>query len=153
MPTSFLAEDLYNVTTLEEFKKTVEQERKWIQAHHDEPAHLALVAEVNGSLTGFLDFEKGSRKRLAHQGTLQMSVRPEFREKGIGTALVQSLIGWAKENPAIEKVTLEVFATNEAAIRLYGKMGFVEEGRRVRHVKIADGEYVDVILMYVFVKD
>jgi len=35
----------------------------------------------------------------------------------------------------IEKVTLEVFATNEAAICLYGKMGFVEEGRRVRHVK------------------
>ena len=53
----------------------------------------------------------------------------------------------------IEKLTLEVFVTNEAAIRLYRKMGFLEEGRRVRHVKIADGKYVDVIVMYVFVKD
>jgi len=91
------AEDLYNVTTPGEFKKSVEEERKWIQAHYDKPAHLALTAEVNGSLTGFLDFENGSRKRLAHQGTLHMSVRPEFREKGIGTALVQSLIAGQKK--------------------------------------------------------
>jgi len=73
--------------------------------------------------------------------------------EGVGTALLKSLIGWAKENHVIEKVTLEVFVTNEAAIRLYRKMGFLEEGRRVRHVKIADGKYVDVIVMYVFVKD
>jgi len=147
------AEDLYNVTTLGEFKKSVEEEREWIQAHYDKPAHLALTGEVNGSLVGFLSFENGSRKRLAHQGTLHMGVLPQFRNKGIGTALLKSLIGWAKENHLIEKVTLEVFVTNEAAIRLYRKMGFLEEGRRVRHVKIADGKYVDVIVMYVFVKD
>jgi len=71
----------------------------------------------------------------------------------VRTALVQSLIGWTKENPAIEKVTLEVFATNEVAIGLYKKSGFLEEGRRLRHVKIADEKYVDVILMSRFVND
>jgi len=147
------AEDLYNVTTPGEFEKSVEEESKWIQEHYDKPAHLALTAEVSGSLAGLLSFENGSRKRLQHHGTLHMSVHPRFRTEGVGTALVQSLIGWAKENHVIEKVTLEVFVTNEAAIRLYGKMGFLEEGRRVRHVKIADGKYVDVIVMYVFVKD
>jgi RimJ/RimL family protein N-acetyltransferase len=146
-------EDLYNVTTLDEFKKTVEEERKWLKAHYDEPAHIALVAEVNGSLVGFLGFENGSRKRLAHQGTLHMSVQPQFRGKGIGTALLQSLIDWAEENPTIEKLCLVVFATNKPAIGLYKKLGFLEEGHRVRQVKIADGKYVDVILMYKFVKD
>ena len=71
----------------------------------------------------------------------------------VRTALVQSLIGWTKENPIIEKLCLMVFATNGPAIRLYRKMGFLEEGRRSRHVKIADGEYVEVILMSRFVKD
>jgi len=147
------AEDLYNVTTREEFDKGVEEESKWIQEHYDKPAHLTLAAELNSSLVGFLSFENGSRKRLQHQGTLHMSVNPRFMTEGVGTALLKSLIGWAKENHVIEKVTLEVFVTNEAAIRLYRKMGFLEEGRRVRHVKIADGKYVDVIVMYVFVKD
>jgi RimJ/RimL family protein N-acetyltransferase len=146
-------EDLFNVTTLDEFKKTVEQESEWLQVHYDDPAHIALAAEVNGSLVGFLGFENGSRKRLSHQGTLHMGVLPEFREKGVGTALVQSLIDWAKQNPIVEKLCLMVFATNQPAIRLYKKMGFLEEGRRLRHVKITDEKYVDTILMARSVED
>ena len=148
-----LTEDLYNVTTLDEFKKTVEQEREWIQEHIDHPAQIALVAELAGSIVGGLGFENRSRKRLQHYGTLHMGVHPQFRDKGVGTALVQSLIDWAKQNPIVEKLCLIVFATNEPAIRLYKKMGFVEEGLRLRHVKIADGKYVDVILMARFVED
>ena len=147
-----LAKDMYNVTTLEEFEMTAEQEREWIQAHYDKPAHIALVSEINESLVGFLGFENGSRKRLAHQGTLHMSVRAQFRGKGIGKALLQSLIDWAEENPAIDKVALSVFAANRPAINLYKKMGFLEEGRRLRAIKIKDGQYVDDILMYRFVK-
>lgn len=71
----------------------------------------------------------------------------------IGTALLQSVIDWAKENPVIEKVALGVLATNQPAIGLYKKMGFLQEGREIRAVKIADGKYVDMILMYSFVKN
>jgi RimJ/RimL family protein N-acetyltransferase len=147
-----VTEDLYNVTTLGEVKETVETERKWIQKHIDHPARIALVAELTGSVAGMLDFENSHHKRVEHHGVLRMGVKKQFRAKGIGTALLQSLIDWAKENPIIEKVALEVFATNQPAIGFYRKMGFVEEGRRARHVKIADGEYVDVILMARFVK-
>jgi len=150
---TILAEDLYNITTVDEFKMTAEKEREWIQGHFDNPAHIVLVAEVNGSLIGLLHFENSSRKRLSHEGTLYMSVRPESRRKGICTALLQSLIAWAKENPVIEKLTLTVFATNQPAISLYKKMGFVEEGRRVQGIKMEDGRYVDEILMSRFVKD
>lgn len=71
-------EDLYNITTREEFDKGVEEESKWIQEHYDKPAHLTLAAELNSSLVGFLSFENGSRKRLQHQGILHMSVHPRF---------------------------------------------------------------------------
>ena len=150
---TILAEDLYNITTVDEFKMTAEKEREWIQAHFDNPAHIVLLAEVNGSLTGLLHFENGSRKRLAHKGTLHMSIQPEARGKGIGTALLQSLIAWAKENPVIEKLTLTVFAANQPAISLYKKMGFIEEGRRIQGIKVGDAKYVDEILMSRFVKD
>lgn len=148
-----LADDLYNVSTLDEFQKTVEEEKQWIQQHIDHPAQVVLVAELGDSIVGILGFENGSRKRLAHQGILHTSVRAEFRCRGIGTALLQSLIDWAEENPVIEKVALSVFATNQPAIGLYTKTGFLEEGRRIREIKVADEKYVDDILMYRFVKD
>jgi RimJ/RimL family protein N-acetyltransferase len=70
---------------------------------------------------------------------------------GIGTALLQTLIDWAEANPLIEKIGMAVFANNERAIRLYRKLGFVEEGRRPREMKLGPGWYVDDVLMYRFV--
>ena len=60
---------------------------------------------------------------------------------------------WAEAHPVIEKLCLAVFATNEPAIGLYRKLGFVEEGRRPREVKLAPNQYVDDICMYRFAKD
>ncbi|MHC4574272.1 MAG: GNAT family N-acetyltransferase [Planctomycetota bacterium] len=148
-----LAEDLYNIRTLKEFKMTLHAEQEWIQKHLDDPGQIILVAELDGAVVGMLGFENSSRKRLAHRGTLHMSVNPQHRRNGIGTALLQSLLEWAQENPVIEKVKLAVFATNQAAVSLYKKNGFVEEGRRIKEIKIADRKYVDEILMYRFVKD
>jgi RimJ/RimL family protein N-acetyltransferase len=148
-----LAEDLYNIRTLEEFKMTVEAEREWIQQHIDGPGKIILVAELAGAIVGMLGFENSSRNRLAHRGTAHMSVLPEHRRKGIAAALLKSLIEWAQKNPVIEKLKLAVFATNQPAVSLYRKMGFAEEGRRMKEIKIAEGKYVDEILMYRFVSD
>jgi ribosomal protein S18 acetylase RimI-like enzyme len=43
----------------------------------------------------------------------------------VGTALLRTLLEWAEANPLIEKFGMEVVATNETAIRLYRKLGFV----------------------------
>ncbi len=148
-----IAEDLYNITTLEEFKQTVEEERKWISKHISERGYALLVAELDGAIVGLIGFENSSRRRLAHRGTLHMSVHPAHRRKGVGTALLKSLLAWAASNPVIEKVKLRVFASNTPAVRLYQKMGFAEEGRRMKEVKLGPGRYADEILMYKFVKD
>jgi RimJ/RimL family protein N-acetyltransferase len=66
--------------------------------------------------------------------------------------LLQTLIDWAEANPLIEKIGLAVFANNEAAIRLYRKLGFMEEGRRPREMKLGPGQYVDDVLMCRLVK-
>jgi RimJ/RimL family protein N-acetyltransferase len=134
-----LAEDLYNIRKLEEFKMTVESEREWIQRHIEEQGRIILVAESAGTIVGLLGFENSSRMRLVHRGTLHMGVRPEHGRKGVGTALPQSLIQWARENPVIEKLRLSLFATNQTAIRLYMKMGFIHEGCRIEEVELAQG--------------
>jgi hypothetical protein len=63
-------------------------------------------------------------------------------------ALLQSLIDWGESNPTIDKLALAVLATNTRAIAIYRRFEFVEEGRRIKEVKLGPGEYVDDILMY-----
>jgi len=74
-----------------------------------------------------------------------MSCHPECRRIGLGTALLERALDWAR-SVGIRKMNLEVFASNSGAIALYRKMGFEEEGRR-RGEFIIDGVPVDGILM------
>lgn len=145
-----LKEDDFLVTTLEEFQISIEDEKKWIAARLDNARETFLVAEVAGELVGMLVFQSPPRKRLSHTGTFGMMVEKRYRGQGIGKSLIEELLAWAKQNPHIQKVSLGVFATNVAAIALYKKMGFTEEGRKVKEYKVKDG-YVDDILMYQFV--
>ena len=79
-------------------------------------------------------------------GDLGMLVAAGWRGRGVGTALVAAAIEWARGR-GLHKLTLSVFPHNEAAVALYRKFGFVEEGRRARHIRRASGELWDVIDM------
>ena len=58
-----------------------------------------------------------------------VAVHPDYRRRGMGDALVRALIRYAKDE-RMDTVTLEVRASNQAAISLYRRNGFVEVGRR-----------------------
>ncbi|MBO0692113.1 MAG: GNAT family N-acetyltransferase [Acidimicrobiaceae bacterium] len=86
--------------------------------------------------------------RLAPYGVadLSMMLLDGWRGRGIGTALLDAGIEWARAAGA-HKVALEVWPHNEPALRLYRRAGFVEEGRKRRHYRRANGELWDAILM------
>src|SRR5688572_24930771 len=88
-----------NVTLLSEFKLTAADERKWIAEHHDKRDWLAIVAELDGKIIGLLNFKAELRKRLAHRGMFGISVRKEWRGRGVGEAILRSLLEWAGKNP------------------------------------------------------
>lgn len=136
----------------DEFNFTVEQERELIELHRLEAGRLWLVAEHGGRIVGAIMFSTGSTRRLAHRGVLGMGVEPGWRGVGLGSLLMQRLLDWAEAEPGVEKVALAVFATNKPALQLYRKFGFIEEGRRLRELKMGPGRYVDDILMYRWVK-
>ncbi|HVV05519.1 MAG TPA: GNAT family protein [Puia sp.] len=140
------------LTTLEEYTVTVQQEQTWISNFNDDPNSVLLIAVMQHQIAGLLFFVGGPKKKNAHTGELGVSVHPDFQSCGIGRQLIVSLIQWAQNNPVIEKVFLNVFATNEKAIRLYKNLGFTEEGRFIRAVKQPDGAYVDVLQMYIMTK-
>lgn len=79
-------------------------------------------------------------------GEIGMFVAAEWRGRGVGTALVAAAIEWAKGR-GLHKLTLRVFAHNEAGIALYRKFGFVEEGLHPKHIRRANGELWDLLDM------
>ncbi|MDD1503143.1 GNAT family N-acetyltransferase [Lysinibacillus sphaericus] len=143
-----LAEETYLITTIDEFQRTVDEQREWIQAKITNERETIFIAQYQGKIVGWLVFQSPQRKRLAHTGTFGMMVLNKYRGLGIGKRLIEKLLEWAEHNPYIEKISLGVFSTNERAIALYKKMGFVEEGRKINEIKLQDNEYIDDILMY-----
>jgi RimJ/RimL family protein N-acetyltransferase len=137
------------LTTPGEYNMTIEKEKQWITSANQDQNTLVLVAEANGQIIGLLFFFPQTKIKIAHTGEFGVSVHPDFQGIGIGRKLVEVLLKWALENTRIEKVFLSVFATNHKAIKLYQDLGFREEGRHVKAVKQLNGEYVDVVQMYV----
>jgi len=140
------------LTTLEEYTITVAEEKIWINNSLQNPAAITLVAEANESIIGLLFFVPLTKKKNRHMGEFGVNVHPDYQAKGIGRALVETLLNWAKGNSQIEKVFLNVLATNSNAIKLYKDLGFTEEGRHVKAIKQITGEYVDSIQMYIETK-
>ena len=137
------------LTTPEEYNMTVAQERSWINRPLQEASTLILIATLDSQIIGLLDFTAKPKKKIAHTGEFGVSVHPDHRRAGVGRALIQTLLAWANENTQIEKVILNVFASNRDAISLYKALGFVEECRQINAIKQPSGEYIDLIQMYI----
>lgn len=114
---------------------------------------IYLIAECNGTIVGHGLLEPLHLTAICHVAHLTLVVNSGWQGKGIGTLLLKSLIDCAKSSDGIEKIELHVRSVNERAIALYKKMGFVEEGRLKNRVKIAEGHYVDDVVMGLPVKE
>jgi RimJ/RimL family protein N-acetyltransferase len=102
----------------------------------------SVVAVADGRIVGMLHVDV-SRFGFGEFGML---VDRDWRGRGVGSALVQAAIDWAR-GQGLHKLCLEVFAHNTAAIALYRKHGFVEEGRRKKQYRRASGEFWDSVVM------
>ena len=105
------------------------------------PGTLVAVA-AGGEIVGMLHVESS---RFG-SGELGMAVAREWRGRGVGSALVQAAIEWARAE-GLHKLCLEVFAHNQAGLALYKKFGFAVEGRRVKQIRRSSGELWDSIAM------
>lgn len=87
-----------------------------------------LVAEENGRIAGFA----GAWIVLDEAHVTNIAVLPEYRKRGIGKALTESLMQYAA-NLGVVYATLEVRRSNEAAKRMYRAAGFEYVGVRKRY--------------------
>lgn len=110
------------------------------------PQYFAIAGET---VVGWCDILPKQYEGMTHVGVLGMGVRKEYRRRGIGRELLRLCLRHAQKICGLEKVELEVFASNRAAITLYEKMGFIHEGALQKARKL-DGYCDDIVLMAKF---
>jgi L-phenylalanine/L-methionine N-acetyltransferase len=111
----------------------------------------SLVAVHGDRVIGHLNVAREEGPMTRHVASLGMAVAPEWRGRGVGTALMAEAIRWAKEM-GVEKLALSVYPHNEPALALYRKFGFEVEGRLTGHSKKSIG-YLDEIVMGLWLID
>jgi ribosomal-protein-alanine N-acetyltransferase len=85
----------------------------------------SFVSLVHGEVTGFI-----SGRRAGSEGEiLNLAVKPEFRRRRLGQALVNVVLEGFHRDGVIQ-VFLEVRESNHAAISFYERLGFRDVGRR-----------------------
>lgn len=126
------------------------QPRPWtrsqLEAMLNDTDCCVLGAEVAEGLAGHAVVV-----RLPFEAELQaILVAPAMRRRGLAAALLEAVIEQSRSWGS-ERLLLEVRAGNEAAIQLYRRAGFSEDGRRRDYYpplyEVADASREDAILM------
>ena len=105
---------------------TVEQEASYVDSIKGSDKNVIFLAKDGDEIVGMASYTVFPKKRMAHRGELGILVRRSHWNHGVGSLLMENIIGFAKETSGSEIISLEVRSDNEAAIHLYKKYGFEE---------------------------
>ncbi|KAA0700406.1 N-acetyltransferase [Neorhizobium sp. P12A] len=105
-------------------------------------AWMAVTDE--GRIVGHVQLVTDRRNgigRLARVG-----VAPAERGRGYGIQMVRCVVDKAFSDPNTERVELNVFSFNTAALRTYERLGFVREGTRRSSARVGSERWDTVIM-------
>ena len=125
--------------------RSVAQERRYLRGLRRYAHAAVFVAEAPAGIVGRLSVARDPHPASYHVADLGLMVAAGFRRRGVGRALLEAAVDWARE-AGVRKLELHVFPHNEPAIALYDAFGFVREGYRRAHYR-RGSDYVDAILM------
>ncbi len=94
------------------------------------PLSYWIVAMENDRVAGYV----GSQAVLDEADMMNIAVHPDFRRRGVALNLIEALVSELKERN-VHCLTLEVRASNDPAISLYQKLGFLQVGRRPNYYR------------------
>lgn len=124
---NMIKEDVAQVSELEKKYFSLPWSYESLEKEIDNKGSIFCVAISDNRVVGY-----GGMLVVMDEGDItNIVVDEEYRELGIGKAIVEFLINEG-EKRGCHDYTLEVRVSNEAAINLYKKLGFISEGVRPR---------------------
>jgi ribosomal protein S18 acetylase RimI-like enzyme len=109
-------------------------ERAFFERHLRDGSSVLFIAEEEGEVIGFTQlFASFSTVHLGPSFVLEdVYVIPNARNRGVGGALLDAALAFARENGAVG-MSLETAATNQTAQRTYERCGWHREQRFVKY--------------------
>lgn len=105
----------------------------------------AFTGEV---LIGICGFIQGDRIKTRHHGEIvHMYVNPDFSGQGIGTRLLQLTMEKAFANSLIDQIELGVVYSNERAVNIYRKLGFIKYGLLENYFQQGDKRWAQLFMV------
>lgn len=112
-------------------------------------ARFGVRASVapTGRVVGHAELRGPAVSTALHRALFSIGIERAFVGKGYGGELVRNVVDWARAQPSLEWLDLQVFASNTPAIELYKKTGFVEVGATRDAYRMDDGTRIDDVHM------
>ena len=123
---------------------------EWALRMQANPDPAWVLEDDDGRIVGHLGLHRVSPK-APDVVAFGMSLLPEARGSGGGTALLAAAVEHARADPGIHRLELEVFPENARAIALYAKFGFAVEGLKREMWPRKDGTRRDSLIMALIV--
>lgn len=142
--------DIYNyevingVSTLDLNPRTLTERQLWFDQHNVEN-HPLYIAEMDGCVAGYSSLSS-YREKEAYKSTVELSIyiSPDYRKRGIATALMGFILEEAKADARTHSVVSVITAGNEASCKLHEKFGFTFCGT-VPQVGMKFGKFQDIV--------
>ncbi len=117
--------DVKEIAEIENLCFSVPWSEKAVEEFIENPLCVMFCAKQNGIIAGYV----GLYIIIGDCDIANVAVLPEFRKRGIAIKLMEHAESFAKEKN-VNKLMLEVRASNLPAISLYEKLGFSTVGIR-----------------------
>ncbi|MED1741007.1 GNAT family protein [Bacillus swezeyi] len=129
--------------------RTFEEEQAFIQEMREKDNMYAAV-EIDGKVYGIARVIRGELQMKKHTGLFRTWLHRRAQGLGIGKEIMSYTLNWCRLHQ-LHKLCLTVFSSNEAALSLYKKNGFIIEGIQKEQV-LSNGVFEDEVLMACFFK-
>jgi ribosomal protein S18 acetylase RimI-like enzyme len=136
---TFFKEDLSDPETLRSLTREVRGLR-W------------LALDEAGEIAGYVAVFPGTGLSK-HVGEVRMVVLPGRRRSGVGRALARRALVDSVRELGLRKLTVEVVAEQEPAIRMFKSLGFTAEAILRDHLRDRSGTMRDLVLLCHFVDE
>ncbi len=142
-------EVLDSTVTMDLVPRSIEVQRRWIEAHQGAHGAIVAVEPIGGGPEQILGFASISpyRSRPGYSTTVENSVyvHREHQNRGIGRLLIDDVLHLAEES-GFHSCVARILAGHEASIRLHASRGFELVGIE-REVGRKFGRWIDITLM------
>ena len=131
----FLKDDVFHKEVIESWCNNINYE-----------SVFPLLAIHEGKIIGDASLHLQQRTWMRHIARIRVVIHPNYRHKGLATALVGELMDLAKKTD-LEILDAEFIAEQESAISAFLKLGFKKLAQMEQHVIDIAGKPHDFVIM------